>query len=92
MEETLEQHVNSEVNVVGAHVIAEMQAGIGLRHTKDRLNVADSDGDATNCGALVADLRIEVGHLLLVNFAQSGVHVFLRVDDVLLQSLLVNDS
>ena len=69
-----------------------MQAGIGLRHAEDRLNVADSDGDTSDCRALVADLRIEVGHLLLVDFAQSGVHVFLRVDDVLLQGLLVNDS
>ena len=51
--------LDGEVDVVVAHVIAEVHASAGLRHAHHALDVSDGDRDATRDGRLFAEVRIQ---------------------------------
>ena len=85
MQETLKEHLDGEVDIICSHVTSQVDLGMSLRHSDDRLNVSDGDWDTTNHGALPSDVGVELSDLVLVNLGELGGHKPLGVDQVLLQ-------
>ena len=91
LEERVEQHLDSIVDVVNADVVAQVELGKGLRHADYRLNVSNGDRNTAGHRGLATDFRVEVHDLVLVDLRELGLDKALRVYEVLLQELLRNE-
>lgn len=88
LEEALKHHGDGRVDIVGAHVLAQMYLCMGLRHPEHRLDVPHGNRDSTHLERLLTHVRVELAHLVLIDLVQLGHDVLARVHDVLPQLLL----
>ena len=85
LQEALKHHVNCKVDVIRPYVVSKMHPGIGLAHSKDTLDVTDSDRDSANHRRLGPNLSIKVCNFVSVNFVELWVTMPLCIYNVLLE-------
>ena len=89
LDHRLEEHGDGEVDVVVAHVVAQVHARRRLRHPNERLDVSDGDAHAARVG-LAAQLGVHLRDLPLVHVVELRLGVLARVRDVLAEQRLVD--
>ncbi len=79
---------HGHVDVVLVDELSQVHLGMGLGHADHGLDVAHRDGHRSRGHGLLAQIRVHLGHLVLVHVVQLGLDLFPGVEDVLLKQVL----
>mmetsp|Transcript_7151 Transcript_7151/g.18603 ORF Transcript_7151/g.18603 Transcript_7151/m.18603 type:complete len:462 (-) Transcript_7151:622-2007(-) len=91
VDERAQHHRDGQIDVVVAHVRAQLRSRRRLCQADERLKVAHGDDDAARLGRLPAQLGVELDELVRVDVLQHGLAVVPRVHDELAQQRLLDD-